>query len=180
MLCSMRWIGKARALTSPCYSYWQFLLYLFIALTVLELLLEPFHSIYPSYSALVGYVGLTVEATLALPQLYANAQSQSCKGFRLSVLASWIGGDAMKVFWFFTSTSQIPLAFKVCGCFQAACDCLLGVQYFMYGAGDNEAILKEHALEEAHWARGHRASHSLASSLSPGKRGPMFSDTEAE
>lgn len=84
----------------------------------------------------------------------------------------------MKVFWFFTSTSHIPLAFKVCGCFQAACDCLLGVQYFMYGAGDNDAILKEHAMEEAHWARGHRASQSHTRSMSPSKRG--FSESEAE
>ncbi|GAP84135.1 putative pq loop repeat protein [Rosellinia necatrix] len=113
--------------------YWQFLLYLFIVLTVLELLIAPFESIYPAYSALTGYIGLSVEATLPLPQLYANAQSKSCKGFRFSVLASWIVGDSMKMFWFFTATTEIPLAFKLCGVFQAICDALIGVQYFIYG-----------------------------------------------
>lgn len=113
--------------------YWQFLLYLFIALTALELLIAPFGSIYPAYSALIGYIGLSVEATLPLPQLYANAQSKSCKGFRFSVLASWILGDSMKMFWFFTATTEIPLAFKLCGVFQAICDALIGVQYFVYG-----------------------------------------------
>ncbi|KAI0490901.1 hypothetical protein F4859DRAFT_459645 [Xylaria cf. heliscus] len=113
--------------------YWQFLLGLSIALTALELLLAPFESIYPAYSALTGYIGLSVEATLPLPQLYANAQSKSCKGFRFSVLASWIVGDSMKMFWFFTATTEIPVAFKLCGVFQAICDGLIGVQYFIYG-----------------------------------------------
>ncbi|OAA51976.1 PQ loop repeat protein [Metarhizium rileyi] len=166
-------------LTDP-RRYWHFLLYLLGGLVVCEVLLRPLEPIYDAYSVLIGYLGLSIEATLPIPQLIAHAQSHSCKGFRLSVLASWIGGDAMKVFWFFTSTSEIPLAFKVCGCFQAACDCLLGVQYFMYGANDNEAILREHAMEEAHWARGHGASHSHARSTSAGKRGARFSDTEAD
>ncbi|KAJ3578517.1 hypothetical protein NPX13_g2044 [Xylaria arbuscula] len=115
--------------------YWQFLLYMFITLTALELLLAPFDSIYPTYSTLIGYIGLSVEATLPLPQLYANSQSKSCKGFRFSVLASWIVGDSMKMFWFFTATTEIPLAFKLCGVFQAVCDALIGVQYFVYGNG---------------------------------------------
>ncbi|KAF2969397.1 hypothetical protein GQX73_g4174 [Xylaria multiplex] len=113
--------------------YWHFLLYLFVTLAALELLIAPFDSIYPAYSAVIGYIGLSVEATLPLPQLYANAQSKSCKGFRFSVLASWIVGDSMKMFWFFTATTEIPLAFKLCGIFQAICDALIGVQYFIYG-----------------------------------------------
>jgi hypothetical protein len=110
------------------------LLYIFIILTVLELLIAPFDSIYPAYSALIGYVGLSIEATLPLPQLLANAQSKSCKGFRVSVLVSWLLGDAMKMFWFFTATSEIPWAFKLCGIFQAICDALIGVQYLIYGS----------------------------------------------
>lgn len=114
--------------------YWQFLLYLFIALTALELIIAPFDSIYPAYSALIGYIGLSVEATLPIPQLYANALSKSCKGFRFSVLASWLAGDTMKMFWFFTATTEIPLAFKLCGIFQAICDVLIGIQYLVYGS----------------------------------------------
>ncbi|KAI0019655.1 hypothetical protein F4780DRAFT_746137 [Xylariomycetidae sp. FL0641] len=125
--------------------YWQFLLYLFIVLTILELLLAPFDSLYTSYSVLIGYIGLSVEATLPIPQLYANAQARSCKGFRFSVLASWLIGDAMKMFWFFTSTSEIPWAFKLCGMFQATCDALIGVQYLMYG-GEGHA-----PRSQAHW-----------------------------
>ncbi|KAI0471076.1 hypothetical protein GGR56DRAFT_658875 [Xylariaceae sp. FL0804] len=116
--------------------YWRFLLYMVIILTALELIVAPFSSIYMVYSSIIGYVGLGVEATLPLPQLYANAQSRSCKGFRFSVLASWLVGDAMKMFWFFTSTSEIPWAFKLCGIFQACCDTLIGLQYLAYGDQD--------------------------------------------
>lgn len=121
------------------FRYWQFLLYLFIFLTVGELVLAPSRSLYPTYSSLIGYVGLSIEAILPLPQIFANARSRSCKGFRLSVLASWLLGDAMKMFWFFTSPTEIPWAFKLCGLFQAGCDLFLGIQYLMYGNGDGPA-----------------------------------------
>lgn len=122
--------------------YWQFLLYLFIILTALELIVAPFSSLYAMYSALLGYIGLSVEATLPLPQIFSNMRSRSCKGFRLSILASWLAGDTMKMFWFFTSTTQIPWAFKLCGLFQAGCDAFLGIQYLMYGSGEHEHKLK--------------------------------------
>ena len=116
--------------------YWQFLLYLFIGLMAMELMLAPFHGLYSFYSNTLGYMGLSVEATLPLPQMFANVRSRSCKGFRFSVLASWLAGDAMKMFWFFTSATEIPWAFKLCGMFQAGCDVFLGVQYLMYGGGE--------------------------------------------
>ncbi|KAK8012689.1 PQ-loop repeat-containing protein 1 [Apiospora marii] len=123
--------------------YWQSLLYFFIGLTVLELLLAPFSGIYPAYSSFIGYVGLSVEATLPIPQLLANARTRTSKGLRVSVLASWIIGDMMKMFWFFTSTTEIPWSFKICGMFQAGCDLLLGVQYLMWGNGEATAGLQQ-------------------------------------
>ncbi|PNP48324.1 hypothetical protein TGAMA5MH_00607 [Trichoderma gamsii] len=126
--------------------YWQFIVYLFAGLLVCEVVMSSIPPVYATYSVLVGYIGLSVEATLPIPQILANAQSKSCKGFRLSVLASWIGGDAMKIFWFFTATSEIPLAFKICGIFQACCDCFLGVQYLIYGEG--ESTVKGHPLQD--------------------------------
>lgn len=100
-------------------------------------MLAPFRHIYPTYSSLLGYIGLSVEATLPLPQMFANHRSRSCKGFRLSVLAMWLLGDAMKMYWFFTSSGEIGWPFKLCGIFQAGCDCFLGVQYLMYGSGES-------------------------------------------
>lgn len=126
----------------PFRRYWQFLLYLFIILTICELVIAPMRPLYPTYSSFIGYVGLSVEAMLPLPQIFANARSRSCKGFRVSVLGSWLLGDSMKMFWFFTSPTEIPWAFKLCGIFQACCDAFLGIQYLMYGNG--EGVVKDH------------------------------------
>ena len=125
--------------------YWQFLLYLFIALVALELLISPIPTLYALYSAGLGAIGLTVEATLPLPQILSNYKSRSCKGFRVSVIANWIAGDIMKMFWFFTATSEIPWTFKLCGIFQMCCDLFLGGQYFVYGDGEAGKMVKEHA-----------------------------------
>lgn len=113
---------------------------------------------------------------LPIPQILSNARSRSCKGFRFSVLASWLIGDSMKIFWFFTSTTSIPLAFKVCGCFQAACDSFLGVQYLMYG--DGEAAKGHH--RQPSWSHDLKANgFSTASGLeaSPGRRTPTTEKT---
>ncbi len=58
------------------------------------------------------------------------------KGLGSRFLVSWLLGDAMKMFWFFTATTEIPWAFKLCGIFQAGCDMFLGLQYLMYGSGE--------------------------------------------
>ncbi len=93
------------------------------------------------YTSLLGAVGLTIEAALPLPQLHSNWVSQSCKGFRLSVLANWLLGDALKMgFFFLSDSSKVPWAFKLCGTFQAICDVGLGVQYWMYGEGPVVAV----------------------------------------
>lgn len=155
-------------LTCGHHRYWQFLLWLFIILTALELALAPFH-VYSSYSSLLGYIGLSVEATLPLPQIFANARSRSCKGFRVSVLGSWLAGDAMKMFWFFTSVTEIPWAFKLCGMFQAGCDAFLGVQYLMYGSGEGK--LKDEGVVPE-W-NGEMKNLAIPSGLQSGRRTPF-------
>jgi hypothetical protein len=158
------------------FRYWHFLLYLFITLLVLELILSPMYVLYKPYSELVGYIGLSVEATLPLPQIFANARSRSTKGFRLSVLASWLGGDLMKMFWFFTATTEIPLAFKMCGIFQMFCDIFLGAQYFVFGNAPPSGVgpMKEHLSPavEMGGVRGDGDAFRFANGLSLGRRTP--------
>lgn len=112
-------------------SYWQFLSYFALCLASLQLLVGD----WKLYVKTIGYVALAIEATLPLPQMVSNQRCKSCKGFRLSVLANWILGDAMKMCFFFMSETDIPWAFKLCGMFQAACDLYLGVQYWQFGEG---------------------------------------------
>jgi len=100
---------------------------------VLQVLAGP----YAVYSTLQGYLALGIEATLPLPQLLANQRRRSVKGFRASVLANWLLGDAFKMVWFFTAPKgEVPGVFKACGVFQAAWrDVLLGVQAGVFGDG---------------------------------------------
>jgi hypothetical protein len=103
---------------------------------VLHTFIRPTYS--STYTQIIGYIGLAIEAILPLPQVMANQRAQSCEGFRFSVLANWLVGDAMKMGYFFMSEpGKVPWAFKMCGIFQACCDAGLGVQYYMYGGGQD-------------------------------------------
>ena len=117
--------------------YWEYLGALTLTLLVLNTFIRP--SSASTYTQIIGYVGLAIEAILPLPQILANQHAQSCKGFRFSVLANWLLGDTMKMGYFFMSEpGKVPLAFKMCGVFQACCDAGLGLQYWAYGDGSDE------------------------------------------
>ncbi|KAH7008096.1 hypothetical protein EDB80DRAFT_427597 [Ilyonectria destructans] len=158
--------------------YWQAIIYFAVGLVVLQALLSQMPAIYGTYSDTIGYIGLAVEATLPLPQILVNLRSRSCKGLRLSVLASWVGGDSMKLFWFFTATSQIPWSFKISGMFQASCDAFLGLQYLMYGNAQLPSAVKEHPLTE--WSSAQPVTGAPRRSLSPSRRSAAFNDKEVE
>ena len=116
--------------------YWEFIAYYSATLALLQL----FVGTSSAYVQLQGVVALSVEAILPIPQILENQRSQSCKGFRLSVLINWLVGDTFKMTYFFLSDGGVPWAFKMCGLFQSACDAYLGVQYFMYDYGRPVAI----------------------------------------
>ncbi|KAF2754670.1 hypothetical protein EJ05DRAFT_479110 [Pseudovirgaria hyperparasitica] len=121
--------------------YWAFLTSYTGALLVLQIVLGSFSS----YTTVQGYAALATEAMLPIPQLLSNYQRKSCKGFRFSVLVNWLVGDAFKMWFFFASGSGeggVPWAFKLGGAFQAMCDCGLGIQYWMYGEGTEDATLE--------------------------------------
>ncbi|KAK2807120.1 hypothetical protein FQN51_004734 [Onygenales sp. PD_10] len=126
-------------LLASILKYWTFISYFSLALLVIHIFLPPIsHS--ESYISLLGFAGLGIEAFLPVPQIISNQRAQSCKGFRLSVLASWILGDAMKMGYFFFSGDAVPWAFRVCGILQCCCDCYLGVQYWMFGEGVSRPV----------------------------------------
>lgn len=49
----------------------------------------------------------------------------------------------MKMSYFFFSSESIPWAFRLCGIFQFGCDAFLGVQYWMYGAGEEAGSMQK-------------------------------------
>lgn len=115
--------------------YWQFLTYFAVILLILHLFTSPTRIFIP-YTDILGAIALTIEATLPLPQLYANYTRKGCRGFRPSVIVNWVIGDTFKMWFFFASAKgEVPWAFKACGVFQATCDLGLAVQYLMWGDG---------------------------------------------
>jgi hypothetical protein len=115
--------------------YWLFLSYFSGALFILHILMSATPLFIP-YTDILGAIALTIEATLPLPQLYANYTRRGCRGFRPSVIANWVVGDTFKMWFFFASSSgEVPVAFKACGVFQATCDLGLATQYLVWGDG---------------------------------------------
>jgi hypothetical protein len=132
--------------------YWLFLAYFVVILTVIHL--TPI-SDSDTYISVLGCIGLAVEATLPLPQIFANHRSGSCKGFRLSLLAAWILGDTMKMSFFFCSGESIPWSFKLCGMFQCVCDFYLGFQYWMFTRPTLRAPASSREREDR-WGQGEK------------------------
>lgn len=122
----------------PHRPYWNFLIYFTGALCILHVLISS-TAFFESYTAVLGFIALTIEACLPLPQILSNNRAKSTKGFRPSVLLNWLIGDSFKLTFFFLSgEGEVPLAFKLCGVFQACCDSYLGVQWWMYGNGSKD------------------------------------------
>ncbi|KAF2727854.1 hypothetical protein EJ04DRAFT_478353 [Polyplosphaeria fusca] len=125
--------------------YWAFIAYFTLVLLVMHLLLSP-TGLFVPYTTLLGYIALTIEATLPLPQLLSNYRRRATTGFRFSVIVNWIIGDLFKMWFFFASGSGeggVPLAFKLCGVFQALCDLGLGLQFFIWGDGPTGVLGEE-------------------------------------
>ncbi|KAL5117497.1 hypothetical protein ACEQ8H_004662 [Pleosporales sp. CAS-2024a] len=115
--------------------YWAFLAYFTLALLVLHVLVGPTPWFVP-YTDLLGAAALAIEATLPLPQLYANYARRGCRGFRPSVVVNWVIGDTFKMWFFFASSDgEVPWVFKACGLFQATCDLGLALQYLVWRDG---------------------------------------------
>lgn len=119
--------------------YWHFLLRLSVVLGILQLIMGNNET----YIGLIGLVGLLIEAILPLPQILTNASRGSVEGFRPSLLVSWIGGDAAKLF-FFTYSRQsgsdsIAPQFVICAIVQGLLDLFIGLQFYMYSTGKWQA-----------------------------------------
>lgn len=111
--------------------YWEFLAYFFVITAILQL----FFGSSEFFVGLLGYCALGVEAGLPIPQVLANQKARSCKGFRLSVLVSWLIGDIMKTV-FFYSSDHVGMQFRLCAGIQFALDAYLGFQFWMFGNGE--------------------------------------------
>ncbi|GAA5903760.1 hypothetical protein JCM8208_006570 [Rhodotorula glutinis] len=115
-------------------AYLEFTAILIVAHSVLFIALHRFDA----YVQLLGFLALGLEATLPIPQLLANYEAKSTAGFRMTVLAGWAIGDAVKTcaplppLPHFFVTPDNGLQFKLCSVFQLSVDLMLCGQTFLY------------------------------------------------
>ena len=88
----------------------------------------------------IGTVALGIEATLALPQAYANWKNRSAEGLNLILIATWFIGDALKTIVFLSE--HAPMQFVACGVFQLFVDFIILFQILTYRTGPSpQAVL---------------------------------------
>ncbi|CAG0894051.1 unnamed protein product [Cyprideis torosa] len=82
----------------------------------------------PLFVELVGFLGLFIEACLAVPQFYRNWTNRSTKGMSRMMVFMWTCGDTFKTIYFIKRSA--PLQFILCGFLQLSVDfCIWGQVY---------------------------------------------------
>ncbi|OCF40946.1 hypothetical protein I317_05224 [Kwoniella heveanensis CBS 569] len=109
-------------------TYLEFLAGLIVVLGILQIILGR----WMWYIDALGFIALTIESTLPIPQFISNWKRKSCYGFRSSTLAGWFFGDAFKTIYFFVR--QSPIQFKVTAIMTLCWDSAVLAQRIMYGA----------------------------------------------
>ncbi|KAL1407633.1 hypothetical protein Q8F55_007066 [Vanrija albida] len=109
-------------------SYIEFVAGLIVVLSVLQFALGRFRW----YIDTLGYLALTIESTLPVPQFISNFRRKSCYGFRSTTLAGWLFGDTFKTGYYFIRNN--PLQFKVTGIMTICWDIGVLTQRIYYGA----------------------------------------------
>lgn len=108
-------------------SYLEFLAGLILVLGILQVILGR----WDWYIDALGFVALTIESTLPIPQFISNYQRKSTYGLRASTLAGWLFGDLFKTAYFFLRGN--PIQFKITAIITVCWDLAVLSQRFMYG-----------------------------------------------
>jgi uncharacterized protein with PQ loop repeat len=96
---------------------------------------------YPVVIEFIGLLSVTIEATLAVPQVLRNRKKQSTTGVSPVLVGSWFAGDFLKIVYFVVK--QQPLQFILCGCVQVTLDCVLVWQAYTYSHKRHDEALKQ-------------------------------------
>jgi len=124
-------------------SYLEFLAGLIVVLGVLQILLGR----WMWYIDTLGFVSLTIESTLPIPQFISNYQRRSTYGFRASTLAGWLFGDTFKTAYFFLR--HAPIQFRVTAILTVCWDCAVLSQRIRYGTDPPKGTVLPEEAEEA-------------------------------
>ncbi len=103
-----------------------------IAFSVITLGVASFSSNVDLVVQSIGFLSLSIEAVLGLPQAYNNFERRSVRGMSLGLIGGWFAGDASKTVYFVIKGA--PLQFLLCGVFQLLVDFLIVFQMFFYSS----------------------------------------------
>ena len=116
-------------------TYWNFLL-VFISC---QLLITFFVSkvlawdeLAQSLGSIIGSLGLLVEALLPLPQISILHTLKSVQGFKLILLLTWLGGDALKITYLLFGAKNVSTPFYFFAFLQMSLNLYIGGQYIYY------------------------------------------------
>ncbi|ORX61812.1 hypothetical protein DM01DRAFT_1332391 [Hesseltinella vesiculosa] len=113
----------------PTYlDYFNFLL----AFTTAVGLLYVFLHQWAPFVEIIGFLSLSIESTLPIPQCIYHSRHRSTEGFSRLVLATWFLGDSFKVFYY--AFTHAPIQFVGCGIFQLLVDFCLVFQCIWYSS----------------------------------------------
>ncbi len=79
---------------------------------------------------MIGYMSMSIEATLGLPQLISNYKNKSVDGLSFMMISTWFIGDFFKVLYYIMERQ--PFQFTMCGAIQLTVDILIILQIIAY------------------------------------------------
>jgi uncharacterized protein with PQ loop repeat len=86
------------------------------------------------YVEILGAASATVEATIALPQIYQNFKTKNTESLSQFMIYTWVIGDSIKTFYFVETKSPVQLI--CCGVFQLMMDMVILMQIFYYSSNN--------------------------------------------
>jgi len=118
--------------TGKEWIYKSFTLYLvlIIFISVILSILGFFFNDSYNYLEIIGFIGVSIEAAVPIPQAYRNYKNKSVKGFSKMVLIVWFTGDICKVC--YHGFMHTPHQFFLCGLFQLFMDIVITSQWLYY------------------------------------------------
>jgi len=122
--------------TGKEWIYKSFTLYLvlIILISIILTILGYFFNDSYVYLEIIGFIGISIEAAVPIPQAICNYKNKSVKGFSKLVLIVWFTGDICKVC--YHGFMHTPHQFFLCGLFQLCMDVVITSQWLYYsGSG---------------------------------------------
>lgn len=118
----------------------KFLIFFVVSITVITVFFQIFT--FGFYGQMIGYLSMSIEATLGLPQLISNYRTQSVEGLSFMMIATWFVGDFFKTLYYVMEHQ--PFQFTMCGVVQLTVDILIILQIIAYSKNIDRITAKEY------------------------------------